>query len=71
MQCPTRTVSRPYQACAPDANRLIERSGEEEKERERKRVQARREERQREREEGESVLLGIGVTWAGLPSIAF
>lgn len=34
MQCPTRTVSRPYQACAPDANRLIERSREEEKEKE-------------------------------------
>lgn len=34
MQCPTRTVSRPYQACAPDANRLIERSREEKKERE-------------------------------------
>jgi len=27
-------VSRPYQACAPDVNRLIERSREEEKDRE-------------------------------------
>lgn len=36
MQCPTRTVSRPYQACAPDANRLIERSRGREKDTDRK-----------------------------------
>jgi len=37
MQCPTRTVSRPHRACAPDANRLIERSREKERSRKRKR----------------------------------
>lgn len=66
IQCPTRTVSRPYQACAPDANRLIERSREEKKERERER---RRGSKQEDRKEG--VRKGNQfLAWANLPSVS-